>query len=74
MLGENLRYKIMSMTKFFRFFADTFFAKRYGQSVVLETIAGVPGMHTMWLHSSEVCVIKNWIRALIRELLSEPRE
>ena len=35
----------MSMTKFFRFFADTFFAKRYGhRAVVLETVAGVPGM------------------------------
>jgi len=33
------------MTMFFRFFADTFFAKRYGhRAVVLETIAGVPGM------------------------------
>ena len=32
----------MSMTKFFRFFADTFFAKRYGlRAVVLETVAGV---------------------------------
>ena len=35
----------MSMTKFFRFMADTFFAKRYGhRAIVLETIAGVPGM------------------------------
>ena len=34
-----------SMTKFFRFIADTFFAKRYGhRAVVLETVAGVPGM------------------------------
>ena len=41
-----------SMTKFFRFFADTFFAKRYGhRAVVLETIAGVPGMVAgMWIH------------------------
>ena len=35
----------LGLTKFFRFFADTFFAKRYGhRAVVLETIAGVPGM------------------------------
>lgn len=35
----------MAMTKFFRFFADAFFSKRYGhRAVVLETIAGVPGM------------------------------
>ena len=42
----------MAMTKFFRFFADTFFAKRYGhRAVVLETIAGVPGMvGGMFLH------------------------
>ena len=39
------------MTKFFRFFADTFFAKRFGhRAVVLETIAGVPGMVAgMWI-------------------------
>ena len=42
----------MGMTKFFRFIADTFFAKRYGhRAVVLETIAGVPGMVAgMWIH------------------------
>jgi len=35
----------VSMTKFFRFMADTFFAKRYGhRAIVLETIAGVPGI------------------------------
>ena len=34
-----------SMTRFFRLVADTFFAKRYGhRAVVLETVAGVPGM------------------------------
>ena len=32
-------------TKSMRFFADTFFQKRYGhRAVVLETVAGVPGM------------------------------
>ena len=48
-----MREKIaMSMTMFFRFIADTFFAKRYGhRAVVLETVAGVPGMVAgMWLH------------------------
>ena len=31
--------------RFLRFFADTFFARRYGhRAVVLETVAGVPGM------------------------------
>lgn len=34
-----------SQTNFFRFFADTFFRKRYGhRALVLETVAGVPGM------------------------------
>jgi len=34
-----------SLTKLLRFFADLFFAKRYGhRAVVLETVAAVPGM------------------------------
>ena len=39
-------------TKGMRFFADTFFKKRYGhRAVVLETVAGVPGMVAgMWTH------------------------
>jgi ubiquinol oxidase len=33
------------LTKMLRFCADTFFAKRYGhRAVILETVAGVPGM------------------------------
>jgi ubiquinol oxidase len=33
------------ITRSLRFFADTFFKKRYGhRAVVLETIAAVPGM------------------------------
>ena len=33
------------LVKFMRFFADTFFAHRYGhRAVVLETVAAVPGM------------------------------
>ena len=41
-----MRFRIAkNLTAFFRFFADTFFAKRYGhRAVVLETIAGVPGI------------------------------
>ncbi len=35
----------LTFTKSMRFFADTFFKKRYGhRAVVLETVAGVPGM------------------------------
>lgn len=34
-----------SLTRTLRFFADSFFAKRYGhRAVVLETVAAVPGM------------------------------
>lgn len=34
-----------ALVKFFRFFADTFFGKRYGnRAIVLETVAAVPGM------------------------------
>jgi len=35
----------LAFTKLARFFADTFFARRYGhRAVVLETVAAVPGM------------------------------
>tara|TARA_B100000925_G_scaffold201730_1_gene152934 strand:- start:207 stop:761 length:555 start_codon:yes stop_codon:yes gene_type:complete len=61
------------MTKFFRFFADTFFAKRYGhRAVVLETIAGVPGMVAgMWLHLKSLRKAKTGYGPTIRELLAE---
>lgn len=62
-----------SMTKFFRFFADTFFAKRYGhRAVVLETIAGVPGMVAgMWIHLKSLRQMKTGYGPTIRELLAE---
>ena len=52
------------MTKFFRFFADTFFAKRFGhRAVVLETIAGVPGMVAgMWIHLKKFTTNEDWLR------------
>ena len=35
----------MGFTKFLRFFADTFFDKRYGhRAIILETVAAIPGM------------------------------
>ena len=35
----------LGFTKFLRFFADTFFAKRYGhRAIILETVAAIPGM------------------------------
>ena len=63
----------MSMTKFFRFFADVFFRKRYGhRAVVLETIAGVPGMVAgMWLHLKSLRQMKTGYGPVIRELLAE---
>tara|TARA_B100000925_G_C21837835_1_gene400116 strand:- start:19 stop:594 length:576 start_codon:yes stop_codon:yes gene_type:complete len=62
-----------SMTKFFRFIADTFFAKRYGhRAVVLETIAGVPGMVAgMWIHLKSLRKMKTGYGPVIRELLAE---
>ena len=63
----------ISMTKFFRFFADVFFRKRYGhRAVVLETIAGVPGMVAgMWLHLKSLRQMKTGYGPIIRELLAE---
>ena len=62
-----------SMTKFFRFIADTFFAKRYGhRAVVLETVAGVPGMVAgMWLHMKSLRKMKTGYGPDIREMLAE---
>ena len=62
-----------SMTTFFRFIADTFFAKRYGhRAVVLETVAGVPGMVAgMLLHFTSLRKMKTGYGATIRELLAE---
>jgi ubiquinol oxidase len=61
------------MTKFFRFFADTFFAKRYGhRAVVLETIAGVPGMvGGMLIHLKSLRRHRRGYGPQIRELLAE---
>jgi ubiquinol oxidase len=62
-----------SMTEFFRFIADTFFAKRYGhRAIVLETVAGVPGMVAgMLLHFTSLRKMKTGYGADIRELLAE---
>lgn len=63
----------MAMTKFFRFMADTFFAKRYGhRAVVLETVAGVPGMVAgMWNHLRSLRKMRPDDRGWIRQLLEE---
>ena len=63
----------LSMTKFFRFIADTFFAKRYGhRAVVLETVAGVPGMVAgVWMHFKSLRAMKAGYGEQIREMLAE---
>ena len=63
----------MAMTKFFRFFADAFFSKRYGhRAVVLETIAGVPGMvGGMLLHMRSLRKMERGNGTMIQELLDE---
>ena len=63
----------MSMTKFFRFTADTFFSKRYGhRAVVLETVAGVPGMVAgVWMHFKSLRAMKAGYGEQIREMLAE---
>ena len=61
------------MTKFFRLVADTFFAKRYGhRAVVLETIAGVPGMVAgMLIHLRSLRKMQTGYGDQIREMLAE---
>ena len=62
--------------KFLRFFADAFFARRYGhRAVVLETVAAVPGMvggalrHLRALRRMETD--NGWIRKLLEEAENE---
>jgi len=64
------------LTKSMRFFADTFFARRYGhRAVVLETVAAVPGMvggvlqHLRALRRMESD--KGWIHTLLDEAENE---
>jgi len=63
----------LSMTKFFRLIADTFFARRYGhRAVVLETIAGVPGMVAgMLIHLRSLRSMQTGYGEQIREMLAE---
>ena len=72
-LNKTSDWFALFMTKFFRFFADTFFAKRFGhRAVVLETIAGVPGMVAgMWIHLKSLRQMKTGYGPMIRELLDE---
>ena len=72
-LSDRIAY---AFTKFLRFFADTFFAKRYGhRAVILETVAAVPGMvagslrHLRSLRRMESD--HGWIRILLEEAENE---
>ncbi len=63
-------------TSLMRFFADTFFARRYGhRAVVLETVAGVPGMVGATLqHLRSLRRMEDdhgWIRTLMDEAENE---
>jgi ubiquinol oxidase len=66
----------LALTKFLRFLADTFFAKRYGhRAVVLETVAGVPGMvGGMMNHLKSLRLMRDhegWIKTLLDEAENE---
>jgi len=72
-IGDRFAY---ALVKFMRFFADTFFARRYGhRAVVLETVAAVPGMvagslqHLRALRRMESD--HGWIRTLLDEAENE---
>ena len=71
--SDRLAY---AFTKFLRFFADVFFASRYGhRAVVLETVAAVPGMvggalqHLRALRRMESD--GGWIHTLLEEAENE---
>ena len=74
---ENLSDRIaFSFTKFLRFIADFFFAKRYGhRAVVLETVAAVPGMVAGMLnHLKSLRRMEQdpgWIKVLLDEAENE---
>ena len=70
---DKLAYRIV---KFMRFFADVFFAGRYGhRAVVLETVAAVPGMVGGALqHLRSLRKMKDddgWIKTLLDEAENE---
>ena len=72
--SDRVAYKI---TMGLRWIADTFFKKRYGhRAVVLETVAGVPGMVAgMWSHLRSLRKMKpddrGWIKTLLAEAENE---
>ncbi len=74
-VGISDRFAI-AVTKFLRFFADIFFAKRYGhRAVVLETVAAVPGMVAGTLQHlralRRMVSDDGWIQILLNEAENE---
>ncbi len=72
-LSDKIAY---AFVRFLRFFADRFFAKRYGhRAVVLETVAAVPGMvGGLWQHLTALRKMRDdegWIRTLLDEAENE---
>ena len=72
-VGDRLAFRLV---KFMRFFADTFFRRRYGhRAVVLETVAAVPGMVGGLLnHLKSLRRLQNdrgWIKTLLAEAENE---
>ena len=72
-ISDKIAY---GFVRFLRFFADTFFAKRYGhRAVVLETVAAVPGMvGGLWQHLTALRKMRDdegWIRTLLDEAENE---
>lgn len=66
----------LRITKLLRWGADTFFAKRYGnRAIVLETVAGVPGMVGATLSHLRALRLmqddRGWIRTLMDEAENE---
>lgn len=66
----------LAVVRILRFFADTFFARRYGhRAVVLETVAAVPGMvGGMLQHLKMLRHIRDdqgWVRELLDEAENE---
>ncbi len=71
--SDSVAYRVV---KILRFFADLFFAKRYGhRAVVLETVAGVPGIvGGMLQHLKSLRCCKDdegWIKVLLDEAENE---
>lgn len=69
-------YIALYIVRFLRFFADLFFAKRYGhRAVILETVAGVPGMvGGMLQHLKSLRLCRDdggWIKELLDEAENE---